>query len=493
MKHLIILILCLGPLVGFSQGDNIFHDREFWKTKPSVSVVQQKIAEGHDAIALDDNAFDAVTNAINNMAPMATIQYLLSLEGNEVNKVTHDGRNYVMWAARTGNIELVKYLLEKGSKTDITDSHGYNLLTFPAAAGRTDVALYDLILEKGIPVDATNRSGANVLHLLASSITDTKMLTYFMEKGLDLESLDEEGNGIFHYAARGGNVDLMKILVNKGISFQSLNHNGENAVFFASMGGRGSSNPISVFQYLEKLGLEIDVVNWSGQTPLHFLARSIKENTLLDYFRSKGVNIHQVDNEGNTVFLNAVAAGNPFLVEALLPEIKDLNYVNHAGQSALLKAVQSSATPLIKLLLEKGADSQIVDGDGNGLAYHLFNGYNRRNQSQFGPIFDLLKEYKVSFQGKYAEGNNLVHIAVEKGSETLLKKALSLGVEVNQRNNDGLSPLHLAAMKARDHALINILLTNGADKSITTDFGETAYDLAMENEALAGNEIEFLK
>tara|TARA_B110000003_G_scaffold200907_1_gene199556 strand:- start:3481 stop:3642 length:162 start_codon:yes stop_codon:yes gene_type:complete len=48
----------------------------------------------------------------------------------------------------------------------------------------------------------------------------------------------------------------------------------------------------------------------------------------------------------------------------------------------------------------------------------------------------------------------------------------------------------MAAMKAKDLEIISFLLKNGANKIIKTDFDESAYDLASENELLNKNNID---
>ena len=62
---------------------------------------------------MNPSAFDPVTLAINNGASNDVVKYLVEYKGNEVNKVTHDGRIYLHWASSKGNVELVEYLIEK--------------------------------------------------------------------------------------------------------------------------------------------------------------------------------------------------------------------------------------------------------------------------------------------------------------------------------------------------------------------------------------------
>ena len=68
-------------------------------------------------------------------------------------------------------------------------------------------------------------------------------------------------------------------------------------------------------------------------------------------------------------------------------------------------------------------------------------------------------------------------------------------MDVNTANNEGYTPLHLAAMKAKDNTLLKYLIAIGANKKATTGFEETAFDLASENEILKNKKIalDFLK
>src|SRR5690606_19530497 len=101
--------------------DNVFLDRDFWNTKPSIETIDLKIKEGNDIAQANANNFDGVTQAILQDAPNASIAYAISKKGNDVNKLTHDGRTYIFWAANKGNHELVQFLIDNGAKTDITD------------------------------------------------------------------------------------------------------------------------------------------------------------------------------------------------------------------------------------------------------------------------------------------------------------------------------------------------------------------------------------
>ena len=93
------------------------------------------------------------------------------------------------------------------------------------------------------------------------------------------------------------------------------------------------------------------------------------------------------------------------------------------------------------------------------------------------------------------DGSNAYHIAIAKNDTALLEKVSTFGADINQKNKEGYTPLHRAAMLSADDTLMKSLLTMGADKSVQTEFGETAYELAAENESFKKNNVNlnFLK
>lgn len=499
MKKIITLLLLALPLLMVAQrpqrpqqGDsNIFHDRSFWQTKPDVATVKQKIKEGNNAVKQNRAAFDALTFAIMAKAPVETIAYILSLPGNDVNKSTHDNRSYLMWSGYAGDLETMKLLLSKGADTKVVGSHGFNWYTFTLNAGHENTAIYNLMVANGIDLKETNRRGANAILLLAQHSKDGKIIEYFQEKGVDIHAEDSDGNNLLFYAISKGNLPLTKKYIAQGFDYKKINKEGENLVLAASHGGRGGYNSIEVFEYLASLGLKMDLVNHKGQTALHLLARGVKDPNVMNLFINKGVDVSKKDNEGNTAFLYAVQGSNIAVMKQLLPKVKNINQNNNDGYTALTFATQRINLESFELLKSKGANADVVDSDGNNLFYHLFKAYNRRSARNFEPFAKALKAAGVD-ASKASKNETLLHIAIANGDPKLIQKAFAFDAKINQKNKDGLTPLHLAAMKANNPRLLKMLLKKGADKTILTDFEESAYDLAKENELLKGD-VSFLK
>lgn len=497
MKNLVTFaFLLVFSMTGVAQDANLLRDRAFWGEKPNLETIKRIVNLGHSPTELTSSGFDAVTSAIFAKADLDILKYLLSFEENDVNKKTHDGRTYLFWSASSGNLELVNYLLDNGARVDIIDDKGSSPLIFAAAGGQIDTKIYDALIAKGANVvTETSKDGANALLLLIPKLSDFTIVDYFETKGISLNDKDNYGNGVFNYTAKSGNIDMLKKLVAKGIEYNLINKNGGNAFIFASEGGRGHSNGMDVYNYLESLGINPNVTTIDGTNPLLNVASSTKDIQVIDYFLKKGVDANKADKEGNTPFIKAAQSNTLEIIEHLAKLNKDINLINKDGQSALTLATARNKSEVVSYLLKNNADAQIIDAEGNNLAYYLVNAYSARNKENFYEKAALLKAHQVDYTAKQAGNNTLYQIAIAKLDLELLKFLEPSKIDINLANNEGLSVLHMAAMKAEDDHILKYLLEQGANKSAVTEFEESVFDLASENELLQANNIDinFLK
>ncbi|GGF14039.1 ankyrin repeat domain-containing protein [Flavobacterium limi] len=484
-----------------AQQKNTLLDQSFWKTAPNVETIKAEIAKGNNPSAATANAFDVVVMAINNDAPTETIKFLLEQPGNEVNKPTHDNRIYLHWAAGKGNAEIVKYLIAKGSDINLEDSHGSFPITAAASSGQNNSEIYEAFFKAGIDPKKKYQNGANLLLLAISSDKELKAADYFTTKGMSLKDVDNDGNTAFTYAARSGNIPLLKKLIEKGVK------PNDNALFTAAQGSRRESNTIETYKYLiEEVKIKPTALNKSGQNVLHILAGKPNQTEIIKYFIIKGVDANKADKEGNTPLMVASAARETSVLEFLLPTSKNVNAQNLKGESALTNAVRSGSPEAVSLLLAKGADINVKDKDGNNLGVYLVQSYRPQmmgrggdnanaKQDPFAAKIKLVQDKGLNLATPQKDGNTLYHIAVIKNDLALLKKIADLNIDINAKNKDGLTTLHKAAMVAKDDTILKYLISVGAKKEVTTEFDESAYALAKENESLTKSNVsvDFLK
>lgn len=494
-------ILCVLPFFLFasvvSANKNVFLSRDYWKKDPSVAVIKQAVKEGNNPSQLNLNAFDAIVYAILEDVNDASVKYLLSLEGNEIEKRTHDSRTYIFWAAYKGNLSIMRYLLAKGALINITDSHGNTPITFAAANGQKNTAVYDLFEENGVVLkEEVNKDGVNSLLLIAPHLENEKELNYFLNKGFDLNDKDPKGNNIFNHAAKKGNISFLNLLIKKGVDPLVTNEDGGNAILMASKGiKRASPNSLATYQYLEGLGITVNVIGEKGKNPLHYISSKNSDLDLLSYFIEKGVDADLQDASGNTPFMNSAKRNNIEVVKLLLENIENINLKDKEGQTALTKAVASNNEYIIDYLVKKGAQVDVIDKDGNSIVYYLLNSFELEESVEFETKLKLLERSGLKMTLKEKNGNTILHIAAEKNDLELLNRLSHYIIDVNALNNEGYTPLHIAAMKAKDLDIINYFLSIGADKGIQTEFGENVFDLAIENEKLQKQytNLNFLK
>lgn len=484
-----------------AQQKNTLLEQSFWKTTPDVNAVKAEIAKGNSPSASTANAFDVVVMAINNDAPTETIKFLLEQPGNEVNKITHDNRIYLHWAAGKGNVEIVKYLISKGSDINLEDSHGSFPVTAAASIGQSNTEVYEAFFKAGIDPKKKYKDGTNLLLMAIPYDKSLSLSNYFISKGLSLKDVDNNGNTAFNYAARTGNITLLKTLLEKGIKYT------DNAIIIAAQGSRREANTLETYKYLtEDLKVKPTATNKEGQTVLHFLVNKPNQTEIINYFIGKGADINKADNEGNTPLM--IAAGSretSASLEQILPLVKNINTQNLKGESALTAAVKSGTPNAVEVLLSKGADVKVLDKEGNNLGFYLVQSYrpqmgraegaNAQKQDPFAVKIKLLQEKGLSLAAPQKDGNTLYHYAVVKNDLALLKKIADLNIDINAKNKDGLTALHKAAMISKDDTILKYLLSLGAKKDIITEFDESAYSLAKENETLAKNNtsLDFLK
>lgn len=272
-----------------------------------------------------------------------------------------------------------------------------------------------------------------------------------------------------------------------------------SALIIASQGSRWNSNGLDVYKYLvEEVKLDPKTKDENGANVLFNLVRNKDQEEIIQYFLEKGVDFNSTDKEGNNAFMEATATKNIDLVKSILPKVKDLNAVNAKGESALFFAVQSSSPEMVSYLIENGAKTNFKAKDGN-LAFYLFQSYRparpNENADEFADKLNILVDNGVDFRELQENGSSLYHVAASKNDLNLFRSLEKLNIDLNVQDKDGMTALHKAALMAKDDSILKYLVSLGAKKDIQTEFEETAYDLALENEFLQENitNIEFLK
>ncbi len=492
-KYIVITVILMGIIS--VQAQNKFLNYDFWKKNPSKETIDILIEKGNSLTEKDRHGFDAVSYAILGRTNTKTIKYLIK-KGIDVNTITHDERTYIFWAGYRGNLELMKFLLKKGARTDLRDDKGNSLIQFTAMGGTNDTRIFNVCFENGSNSKELTKKGKNLAHIYAQNMSDVKMLDYFAKKGVAIFAVDTNGNGVFNYASKNRDLNVLKQLVAKKIPYNLISKNNENAFYFLTQGKRRGNVKIDLktVKYFEKLGILPTFITTDNKNALHNLASSSKNTKIINYFIKKGADINLINNQGNTPFMIAAADNTKEVLNILSKGLKNSNHKNKKGHTALTFAIEENTPEIVEYLLKKGADASIKDKKGRNLGYFLVVNFRGKTED-FKRKMVLLQNNGFNIKELDKKGNSLLHYAIKKEKTPLVKELVTLGLDVNVKNKQGITPLHLASMMGKDTKIINYLLSVGADKNSKTNNNETPYQLAVENDVFKTKKIDvsFLK
>jgi ankyrin repeat protein len=181
---------------------------------------------------------------------LTSVKYLVE-KGTDVNMKDKDGITPLFFAASSGNLEVVKYLVEKGANVNAIDNNGTTPIYYSVSGGNVDIIKY--LVEKGANINSKGRESPGYLYsgkdetLLFNAIRKCKLeiIKYLIEKGADVHIKDKKGRtpldvansdtvknfireaktSLF-YAARNGNLEVVKNIVENGANVNEKNSDG---------------------------------------------------------------------------------------------------------------------------------------------------------------------------------------------------------------------------------------------------------------------------
>ena len=177
-----------------------------------------------------------------------------------------------------------------------------------------------------------------------------------------------------------------------------------------------------------------------------------------------GADISARDEDGLTALHWAAEQGHWEVVDLLLKSGADVNAKSLDGSVALHRAVWKGDVEVQWLLMEHGADANAKNNFGRTpLDIAQKNQNSEVLQALLGQDASSESVYIAQELKELAPGNEpySLHVAVKNGELETVDRLLKQGTDINRINDDGLTPLQIAA-KASHLEIVRLLLKHGA-------------------------------
>jgi ankyrin repeat protein len=447
-----------------------------------VDEARRLIKDGADVTALNSYGVNAMQLAADT-ANTELIQLLLKA-GADPESPNADGETALHMVARSGNVEAAKLLLKAGAKVDVREKFGEQTPLMWAVA-RRHPAMVELLISKGADVNARSavrdykrvataesraatrdRGGLTPL-MYAARGNCRECVELLLKNKADVNLPDPSDVPPLSIAMMNSNWDIAKRLIEAGADVNQWDINGNSplAVAIGNMQSAANRNPLDQDHPNKATGLELVKL---------LLERGANPNQQL-YHGTGGLSA----DRGMTPFLAACGTGN---------------------------------IELVKLLLDHGANPKLATADGRGPIIMVVSGRGGRGGGGgFGPpgrgapagppagaaeggarpagppranpqvqLIDLLAKAGADAKlvGKVhllarTRGGSALHYAVRgEGNRQLIQQLLDLGLDINTKDEDGLTALDyamgrgyvpfLAMPEAPDKPLADFLRSKGA-------------------------------
>ena len=181
---------------------------------------------------------------------------------------------------------------------------------------------------------------------------------------------------------------------------------------------------------------------------------------IIELLVSQGFNVDSRDKDGVTPLMLSALYDKPSAFQLLLQKRADPCLKGNNGSSLLHYATQGENTSIMNNLLSLGLDIDSRDTQG---ATPLMYAAAFDKQS----AFQLLIEKGADPSLKADRGFSLLHCAVQGGNPSIINKLLSLGLDIDCRQDVPFdrTPLMCAAADGKQSAF-EMLIQNGADPSL---------------------------
>jgi len=320
------------------------------------------------------------------------------------------------------------------------------------------------MLREEVNVNTLDAAGRTALHLAAAAQRVYTIDMLLRHRG---EHYRAQSDGYYplHLAAAGGGYESVHAILHYGANLDGVTFNAERepAVLIATKAGH--SETVELFDQIGLLSTIFELVVYGD---IDGVKRRVNAKPEL---------VLETDGIRETPLTKAVRSGQLEIARVLLDFGSQPNHHGLEGHTPLVDAFLAGNMDMVTLLQERGADINIRDT--TYLTEQTLHTIVRKGSVD---LISKALELGAEVDGRNAQGETPLHIAVAEGMTLQAEALIAGGADPALRRNDGRSPLHVA-VQAGNQALTAMLLSLGAPAAVRDLRRETPLHIA----AAAGN------
>lgn len=437
----------------------------------------------------------ATANAQSTLADLAENQQWEELtkalpKAKDVDSTQGDGMTALHWAAWHGHVDSVVALLNQ--QADIEATTEYQVTPLSLACERGHSSIIRLFTNLDVDVEAA-RMGKERPLMLAARNGDPESVFHLIDHGAKLDAKEVKGQTALMWAAAAGNVEAVDELVKAGADVNvALPKSGFTAFHFAARQGK-----TKVVEQLLEAGVDINAVmetnKTGGRNPrknMSALLIAIESGHLELALRLVELGADPNDQRSGFAPLHAISwvrktqvgdnpSGDP--APRITGSVSSLEFVrlmieagadvdlkiakgkspgkvklNRKGMTPFLFAASTADIPMMKLLLELGADSNTTNADdctammacaGVGV---VAVGEEPGTEEEVNEGIRMLERLGVNPNAVDANGETAMHGAAYRNYPSTVKVLTELGATPkvwDRKNKYGWTPRMIASGK----------------------------------------------
>jgi uncharacterized protein len=410
-----------------------------------------------------------------------TIRTLLK-QHPDINAQEADGMTALHWAVRNDDSESAQLLIRAGANVKAANRYGVTPIALAATNGNG--VLVEALLKAGADANTALPEGETVL-MTASRAGNADAVKALIAHGANVNAKEQwQEQTALMWAAAENHAAAIKALVAAGadlnahskvLSFPDYKYETNGmAVFLLPHGGwtalmyAARQNGVDAAAALADSKADLNAVDADGTTALEVAIINLHYD-LASLLLNKGADPNVADASGMTALYAATDMRAPanmmtrpdpklrdeidaaMMVKVLLAHGADPNlrlkkpiigrHNNLLGDTSLgegttplMRAAKANDLPIIKLLLEGGADPTITLKD-------------RTTTTMIASSLDAIKllvEHGVDVNAFNSNGQTLLHSAAGRGSTAIIQFAADQGARLDKKDKQGRTPLDIA-------------------------------------------------